>query len=464
MDSRSRPRRWRPAVITDTQPPTAQLLDWAWPLLRESHRFKVVYGGRGTGKTKQIGGALILLSVERPIRVACVRQTQKSIRESCKYVLEEWIDELGLGWAFTIQRDSISNIFGSYFFFSGMDTVTAETMKGWQSVDICWVEEGHTVKARPLELLLPTIRKIGSEVWVSFNPRYRHDPIYQRFVANPDPRAWVKKVGYEDNPFFGEVLEGERLECLRREPERYAHIWLGEPDDEGAERQVLPYMMLAKCAAAADSGVAAGVGGRLHAGLDVADSGTDRNALVIRRGPLVEDVQQWTAGTLGVTARRADAICRERGVQTLYYDAGGVGAGIRSHFADMGPRPYNVHPVNFGAAVAGGDTLYAHRQTNAEFFARRNAQLGWALRLRAQATQRLDDGDDIDPERCLFFSPHIASREAYLAQLTQPQWEEQISGRIAIDKTPDDAPSPDMYDATALAFAHDSRRGLRARR
>ena len=201
--------------------------------------------------------------------------------------------------------------------------------------------------------------------------------------------------------------------------------------------------------------------GRLDVGLDIADSGADRNALVARRGPLITHAERWTSQVLGQTARRADLYCREHGARALYYDVTGVGAGIRSYLTEMGPREYSARPINFDGAVAGPDRTYSYRVLNKDFFARRNSQLGWALRLRAQQTARLLEGEAVDPERCLFIDGSIPRLEEYLAQLSQPEWDDSVTGKLVIDKAPEDAPSPDLCDATALAFAWDSRSGLR---
>ena len=129
----------------------------------------------------------------------------------------------------------------------------------------------------------------------------------------------------------------------------------------------------------------------------------------------------------------------------------------------MGQRPYSARPVNFGGKITGEKTQYSRGASNADFFSRRNAQLAWALRLRAMMTRRLMDGEDVNPEYCLFIDPKISRLEAFLAELGQPEWEEDASGRVKIEKCPEDAPSPDLYDAAILAFAVDSRYGLRLR-
>lgn len=339
-----------------------------------------------------------------------------------------------------------------------MSTSTQEAIRGWEAVDRVWVEEAQRMSERSREILYPTIRKPGSEIWMTFNPRYRHDPVYRDFVARRRDGAWVRRVNFADNPWLPEEAEAERVACLRDEASRYAHIWLGEPDDEGEARKVLPYALARLCV---DAWPDRAPLGPVQAGLDVADTGADRNALVLRRGPCVLSVEQWSAGTLGDTARKAHARCAHETAAVLYYDVGGIGAGIRSHLAEIRTRAYAARPINFGSAPEGATRSYTRSMTNADFFARRSSQLGWALRLRAQRTQRLMDGEPVDPDSCLFVSPRLPRLDEYLAQLAQPEVDEDASGRMTLDKRPEDAPSPDMYDATALAFAGDSRYGLR---
>ena len=441
----------------------AHLPTWAKPLLRPA-RYKAIYGGRGSTKSWTAATVLLLQAMERPLRIVCVREVQRSIEESSKQVLEDRLAAVCPPGFWDVQRERILGANGSVFRFRGMNSVTSRNVRSMEGVDRVWFEEAQYMSAESAEILYPTIRAPGSELWFTFNPRFRTDQVWQDFCGSSSRQASAitLKVNYDDNPWFPPELEEERQICLKDEPDRYAHIWLGEPDDEGGVRKVLPYAMIEKCVDAHTKLKLEGAG-RIDVGLDVADTGADRNALVARHGPLITQAEAWSSQVLGQTARRADRFCREHGARRLYYDVGGVGAGIRSYLNEMEDRPYGAHPVNFGSAVEGPDRLYSHKVTNKDFFSRRNAQLAWALRLRAQQTARLLDGEDVDPERCLFIDPHIPRLEAYLAQLSQPQWEENLSGRIVIDKTPEDAPSPDLYDATALAFAWDSRSGLRIR-
>ena len=429
-----------------------------------------------------IAMALILIALERPVRVACVREVQKSIAESSKATIEKSIERMGLRAHFRIQKDAIHGINGSYFFFRGLSTVTEESIRGWEAVDIVWVEEAHRMSKRSREILYPTIRKSGSEIWFSFNPRYRNDPVWQDFCSSKSrvENAFVIKVNYKDNSYFPPELESERALCYANERDRYAHIWLGDPDDEGETRKVLPYRLISQCIGALRDGklelekhdgtkilldvTTAPFQGRYDGGLDIADLGADKNALVFRKGPRIVSAESWHGNSLGETTRRMHSEAIQRGARRMYYDVGGVGAGVRSHLKDMGARPYTAEPIQFGGAVTGDDVEFALEVTNRDFFAHRNSQLGWALRLRAQQTDRLLRGDEnVDLGKCLFIDGNIPDVEEFVTQLAQPEWSETANGKLRIEKQPDGAASPDLYDSAILSFGWDSRDGLVAR-
>ena len=440
----------------------ARMANWTRPLFNRA-RYKVVFGGRGSGKTHAVAQILVMRAAQEPLRIACVREYQKSIQESAKQTIEHYIHATGLTEYFDIQRDVINGSNGSRFFFRGMSTASEESIRGWEGVDVVWVEEAQRMSERSREILYPTIRKAGSEIWFTFNPRNRYDPVFTDFCtgsARAD-NAIIIKTNYDANPWFPKELEEERLACLADEPDRYPHIWLGEPDDEAGVNKVVPYSWLLQCVEAWERWEPSGF---TYVGLDIADSdgGGDENALAVRRGAALLHVESWMSSDQGATARRADSLCREYDATRLYFDRQGVGAGVNTYLNyELKDREYQSQGVAFGGAVSSPDKRFQPRTTNAEFFSRKNAQLAWALRMRAQNTRRLLRGEDIDLAACLFISPDIPKLERALAQISQPLREEDIAGRVRIEKSPDDAPSPDIYDATVLAFAHDSEYGLR---
>ena len=190
-------------------------------------RYKVLYGGRGSGKSFSCARVLLGKGWARPLRILCAREIQKSISDSVHKLLCTQIDEMGLGGFYTITRDAIRGINGTEFIFKGLRTNTQE-IKSTEGVDLCWVEEAQAVSAESWDVLIPTIRKPDSEIWLTFNPLDETDPTFQRFVKNPPENAIVRKVNYDENDFFPDVLRNEMEWLKARDYESYLHIWEGE--------------------------------------------------------------------------------------------------------------------------------------------------------------------------------------------------------------------------------------------
>ena len=195
--------------------------------LYEPNRYKVLFGGRGGAKSWAIADALIVKAWQKPILVLCTRELQKSIKESVHLLLKNRIDALGFEDEYEVLNNEIRGRNGSRFIFMGLKHNITE-VKSTEGVDICWVEEAEKVTNESWKTLIPTIRKEGSEIWVSFNPNLITDETYQRFVLNPPPEAWVQKVSWRDNPWFPEVLRKEMETLKDRDYEEYLHVWEGE--------------------------------------------------------------------------------------------------------------------------------------------------------------------------------------------------------------------------------------------
>ena len=206
--------------------PVAEIPE-AFEGLFEPHRYKVFYGGRGGAKSQTFAIVLLMLGRQRPIRVLCAREVQRSIRDSVKRLLEDEIDRLGLRGFYTSTEMEIRGANGTLFIFSGLQN--PESLKSLKGITHCWLEEAETLSERSLDIIGPTIREEGSEIWVSFNPDRINAPVWQRFVLNQPPNALVRKVGWQDNPWFPDVLEEERQACLALSAEKYDWIWNGNP-------------------------------------------------------------------------------------------------------------------------------------------------------------------------------------------------------------------------------------------
>jgi phage terminase large subunit len=199
----------------------------AFAPLFQSARYKAFYGGRGSAKSHSFAAALIILAAQRPLRVVCCREIQRSIKDSVKRLLDDKIEQLGLRNFYQSTDTEIRGQNGSLFVFAGLRT-NPDTLKSMEAVDIAWVEEAHSVSERSLNILVPTVRQPGSEIWLSWNPTNENDPVDVRFREEPPPNSIVREVSYADNPWFPDVLREEMEWDRRRDPDKYAHIWLGE--------------------------------------------------------------------------------------------------------------------------------------------------------------------------------------------------------------------------------------------
>lgn len=188
--------------------------------------YKVAYGGRGGSKSWAFARVLLFLGTKKATRILCARELQTSIADSVHKLLSDQAEALGLGKFYIVQDKVIRGINGTEIIFSGLRNNITK-IKSMEGIDIVWVEEAETVSASSWEVLIPTIRKDGSEIWVSFNTRESTDPTYKIFVENPRDGSIVVKVNWSDNPWFPERLMAEKDYLYRVDPDAAAHIWGG---------------------------------------------------------------------------------------------------------------------------------------------------------------------------------------------------------------------------------------------
>lgn len=200
-------------------------------LLTEKARYKVLVGGRGSGKSISAGLVLLIKGTQKKIRVLCTRQIQTSIRDSVHKLLSDLISQYGLDGFYTITQDSIKGINGTEFIFKGLKNNISE-IKSTQGINYAWIEEAESITDESWDVLIPTIREPESEIWITFNPNMKSDATYQRFVVNKPENCITVEMNYTDNPFFPDVLREEMEFCKKLNYPKYEHIWLGIPNAE----------------------------------------------------------------------------------------------------------------------------------------------------------------------------------------------------------------------------------------
>ena len=187
-----------------------------------------MWGGRGSGKSHFFASRVIARCVGAKTNVVCVREIQKSLKQSVKKLIETKIETLGVGSHFEVLESEIRAPHGGLIMFQGMQDHTAESIKSLEDFDVAWVEEAQSLSLTSLTLLRPTLRKPGSELWFSWNPRHKTDPVDRLLRGDKPPTgAQIVRANWSDNPWFPAELEQERQDDQRDRPDQYDHIWEG---------------------------------------------------------------------------------------------------------------------------------------------------------------------------------------------------------------------------------------------
>ena len=195
--------------------------------LFEPHPYKVLYGGRDGVKSWSVAQALLILGTQKPLRILCGRETMDSIRESVHQLLSDQIGRLGLDDFYQVLQSEIRGVNGTEFVFAGLRKQTVSSLKSYEAIDVCWIEEASVVSRRSLTILLPTVRKPGSEIWFTLNPDLETDAVYQDFVINPPKGAIVCKTSYRDNKWLSPESQAKIDTLTERDPDAFHHVYEG---------------------------------------------------------------------------------------------------------------------------------------------------------------------------------------------------------------------------------------------
>ena len=259
-------------------------------LFNESWRNIVYYGGRGSGKSRHVALALILRGRQKKLLILCTRELQNTIADSVHKLLSDIINENGFT-DYEITEKTIRNkLTGTTFIFKGLRHNSTE-IKSTEGIDIAWVEEAQSISEASLKVLVPTVRKPGSQLIFTFNRVNELDPGYVRYVKTQRPRTYVRKVNYdvlERAGLFPDELREEMETDKAADPGLYAHVWLGEPVAQSDAAILSRTAVLA----AMERDIEAE--GAIEVGVDVARMGDDRTVFVKRKGLKMIDKKTYT--------------------------------------------------------------------------------------------------------------------------------------------------------------------------
>ena len=459
-----------PGVRVDADSPTA----W-W--LTGRYRYRIQYGGRGSGKSFSCAEALIVLMLIRRLRIACVRRVKQSIKESIYRDMERWIDWRGLHDRFELTRDNIvCRTTGSVAFFPGADSSTIEAIRSSLSgVSIMFIEEAHDISPDVWRILEPSFRPARPEdhveLWACCNPTRETDPVYELFIeqrkGEAENQLRLREVNWRDNRWFPPKLDADRRHDLKHMPRAlYEHIWEGKLHPGEEKRGWYPLVQRRHVRACMDRDWWARRPdhreGKPTMGYDVGEPDTRNNAVVVRHGPVVEWAEKFGRESWDAVGSHCRSLFLRHNCNHAFIDSTGVGQGAISQFDVHGLR---WHPVRFGSPPMGRKRRWLPGTTNDDQFSMRNIQLAWAVKLRVENTWRAQQGEPIDPRLCMWINPDIPEADKFVAEVAQPMWT-QVQGerRLKLDKYGADknTKSPDYFDALCLGFAFDSAGGLRA--
>ena len=406
-------------------------------------RYKVLYGGRGSSKTWDTAAHAIRIAQSTRVRILCARQFQSKIEDSVYTTISRQIERFGLQDRFDIQNNRIiCKTTKSEFIFYGIARNIAE-MKGLEGVDIMWLEEAEAVSEEDFRLLSATIRAEGSEIWVVFNPRLDMDFIYQRMVVSPPPNSVIRKVNWNENPFLTKTQLEEIIDLMVTDYEEYEHQFLGVPCTD-SDLVMIKRSWLESCR---NSHLHFGItspSGTKRVGFDVADDGTDKNALCLAHGNIVIDCQTWKGleDKLLESCTRVWAYARDHNAQ-IDFDCIGVGASAGNKFNELNEEneeknaPVVFRKFNAGSGVIYPDKEYKDKIKNKDHFENRKAQSWMDVADRARETHAMVQGQiPFDPERYISFdTAAIGEKEcdALFTELSTPFRDHSKSGKVMLE-------------------------------
>lgn len=388
-------------------------------LFNEAWRNIVLYGGRGSGKSRHVALALILRGRQKHLRILCTRELQNTIGDSVHKELSDIINTYGFTDYQVTEKTIRNKITGTEFIFRGLRHNATE-IKSLTGIDIAWVEEAQSISEASLKLLVPTIRKPGSQLIYTFNRMNELDPVYVRYVTQVRARTYVRKVNYdvlEKAGLFPDELREEMEADKAASLDLYAHVWLGEPIAQSDTA------ILSRTAVLEAMQRSVSPEGAIEVGVDVARMGDDRTVFKKRQGHREIDTRTYTKLRTTEVCDKLELFVDYDKDVLLKIDDTGVGGGVTD---EMIKRGYTVMPINFQAS-AKDVNKYPNLISEAWFYL-------------ASIIDRI--ALQMDTE--------------LLMELTTRQWKMDSKGRRAVEGKPDYKKrgfrSPDIADALIMCF------------
>ncbi|QDH49643.1 terminase large subunit [Pantoea phage Kyle] len=435
-------------------------------------RYKVVYGGRASSKSHDAAGFAVFLAANFRLKFLCVRQFQNKISESVYTLLKDKIENSEFKDEFNLLKNSIEHkVTKSEFLFYGIAR-NVDEIKSTEGVDVLWLEEAHALTEEQWDIIEPTIRKEGSEIWIIFNPDEEADFVYQNFIVRPKKNSIVRKINWQENPFLSQTMIDVIKDMYDRDPKKAEHVYGGEPKT-GGDKSVINRAFV-KAALNLHKHPTKGweATGMRRIGYDVADDGGDVNAMAKGVGNVLQVIETWEGleDEMLKSAARVYKSAKELNA-TVTYDSVGIGAAIGSKFSEFNEDNPGGWQIEYDAFNAGGrvhnpDDVYLElphvKILNKDHFSNVKAQK-WvevAERMRASFEYLNDpnanpDNTDVS-ELCSIDTEGWTEEEIeqFLFEISAPRKDIDRTGKFKVESKPDmlkrGIKSPNKADAAIM--------------
>ena len=431
-------------------------------------RLKIAFGGRGGYKTVSFSKVLLCLAAEEKKRVLCLREFMNSIDDSVHSTLKDEVEQLNMGHLYKVTTNQIEGRNGSLFRYASLARNLA-SLKSKFGVDIAWVEEAETITQKSLDVLFPTIRKSGSEIWMSFNPDDEFGAVYNTLVKPhldtirsqgyyESDDVYIVKTSLEDNPFAPLGMLAESIQMKSDNLKKWLHIYGGEVFSDYRESIIQPEWIDAAIDAHKTLGFP--IQGVKVTAFDPADTGRDAKAQMFRHGSVITEGRQWLDGELPEAIDRAFSRAYDLRTEQFVYDATGIGRGVKVGLEKrIEGKNLDVFPFEGAASVDFPEEKYAADKTNRHTFKNKRAQYFWKLRDRFEATfNAIKKGLYTDPDNLISISSKVEDLDVLKSELVKIRRKIGQNAYIQIESKEDmkkrGVESGNMADALSMVFAN----------
>lgn len=422
-------------------------------------RFRVLWGGRDSTKSSEAALRASWLASRGKIRILCARMFQSNIEESVYSTIRTQVDRFGLDGEFDFQTSRIFSKSGSRIFFYGMQR-SYEEIKSTDNIDILWLEQPEYLTKEMWLDIEPTIRKEHSEIWLTFNPRYITDFVWQRFIKNPPDDALVYNINYDKNIFLSEASKKTIARMKSESMEDYRHVYLGEPLEDSDD------IIIKRSWVQAAVGASLGIDdtGVRKVGFDPSAGGKEKrsglNGLALRYGNILKGLYEWDSAEEQIlkSTHKVYDIALDHSAEVVF-DIIGVGATVGENIKEINSRRGNdvlYKPFWASGKVANPKGEYRTGIMNENQFATLKDQSWWLLADRFRNTYNyVVNGEPSDNIICIDKGcKHI---DQLILELSTPRREYTQGGKLRVQSKSDLKHSPNLADAVVMAFAPEQR-------